>query len=277
MTNALANASSPHSICGTLTFLAAKSPPPVYRASVGGAEARLDISGDYEDRGVDVANARLETESFSIDRQGFELLPHETSVDDLFDAKQRTTVYEDECCELVMAATGASRAQCFDHTLRSSDPDRRAEMRVREPTSVIHNDYTPRSGPRRVRDLMGDEAEALLEKPFVIVNVWRPLRPVRSYPIAVCDARTVSPNDLVAAERQARDRIGELFMVRFNEKQRWFYFPDMRKSEVLLIKTFDSRDDGRARWCVHTALVSDAFPHDAPARESIETRVFAFF
>jgi len=122
-----------------------------------------------------------------------------------------------------------------------------------------------------------DEAEALLARPFAIVNVWRPLRPVRTYPLALCDARTVADEDLVAAERRAKDRIGELFMVRYESGQRWYYFPDMTESEVLLIKTFDSREDGRARWCVHTALVSTAFPEDAPPRESIETRVFAFF
>ncbi|MGI9258317.1 MAG: CmcJ/NvfI family oxidoreductase [Gammaproteobacteria bacterium] len=265
------------SITGKLTFLAAESPTPVYRASVGGAEARLDISGEYEDLEVDVINARLVDETFALDEQGFQLVPHRTSVADLFDTDERESTYERECCDLVIAATGASRAQCFDHTLRSSDPDRRAEKRVREPTSVIHNDYTPRSGPQRVRDLMGAEAEALLEKPFAIVNVWRPLRPVRTFPLALCDARTVADDDLVAAERRAKDRIGELFMVRYNSGQRWHYFPDMTESEVLLIKTFDSRDDGRARWCVHTALVSAAFPEDAPPRESIETRVFAFF
>jgi len=265
------------SVKGTLTFLAATSPPPVYRASVGGAEARLDISGEYEDLELSVLDARLVDEAFTLDEQGFQLVTHRTSVTDLFDTEQRESTYERECRDLVMAATGASRAHCFDHTLRSSDPDRRAEKRVREPTSVIHNDYTPRSGPQRVRDLTGDEAEALLARPFAIVNVWRPLQPVRTYPLALCDARTVADEDLVAAERRAKDRIGELFMVRYESEQRWYYFPDMTESEVLLIKTFDSREDGRARWCVHTALVSTAFPEDAPPRESIETRVFAFF
>ncbi len=66
-------------------------------------------------------------------------------------------------------------------------------------------------------------------------------------------------------------------MVRFASEQRWIYFPDMTIEEVLLIKTYDSREDGRARWCIHTALDdSDARSESAP-RESIETRVFAFF
>ncbi|HEY5622467.1 MAG TPA: CmcJ/NvfI family oxidoreductase [Gammaproteobacteria bacterium] len=262
---------------GRMTFLTAASPPPVYRASVGGAEARLDISGDYEDRDVAVADARLAGESFSIDVHGFELLSRGTAATDLFDREQREGVYEAECREIVVAATGAARAVCFDHTLRSSDPARRDEKKIREPTSVIHNDYTPRSGPQRVRDLMGEEAEALLQEPFAIVNVWRPLRLVESFPLALCDARTLGAGDLVPAERRARDRTGELYMARFNPSQRWYYFPGMTESEALLIKTFDSREDGRARWCIHTALAPEEHDEDMRPRESIETRVFAFY
>ena len=53
------------------------------------------------------------------------------------------------------------------------------------------------------------------------------------------------------------------------------YFPELAPGEVLLIKTFDSREDGRARWCVHTA-VEEAGETAKPPRESIETRLFAF-
>jgi hypothetical protein len=264
-------------IRGTLTFLAENSPPPVYRPSVGGAEARLDLSGSFEERELAILDGRALLESYELDRQGFELLGHESAVTNLFDADQRSGRYEAECREIVAEATGATRAHCFDHTLRSADAERRDLMGIREPTAVIHNDYTSRSGPQRVRDLMGDEAQSLLRKPFAIVNVWRPLARVESFPLAVCDAQTVDPGDLVTAERRARNRIGELYMVRFDEKQRWIYFPEMTPDEVLLIKTYDSREDGRARWCIHTALDErDARPDSAP-RESIETRVFAFF
>ena len=157
------------------------------------------------------------------------------------------------------------------------DADRREKMGIREPTVVIHNDYTPRSGPQRLRDLMKDEAEDLLQKPFAIINVWRPIRLIESFPLTVCDARTVKSETLIAAERRAKNRIGELYMVRFDSEQRWIYFPDMMANEVLLMKTYDSRKDGRSRWCIHTALDDqDAKPDSAP-RESIETRVFAFF
>lgn len=262
---------------GTLCFLAENSPPPIYRPSVGGAQARLDVSGAYEEHEVTILDGRKLPETFRLDQQGFQLLRHESSVTDMYDVDQRSHIYEAECREIVAAATGATRVHCFDHTMRSSDADRREKMGIREPTVVIHNDYTPRSGPQRLRDLMKDEAEDLLQKPFAIINVWRPIRLIESFPLTVCDARTVKPETLIAAERRAKNRIGELYMVRFDSEQRWIYFPDMMANEVLLMKTYDSRKDGRSRWCIHTALDDqDAKPDSAP-RESIETRVFAFF
>jgi len=237
----------------------------------------MDLSGDYEDREVDIADGRQIPETCGLDQQGFQLVQHRSSVTDLYDVAQRTTQYEAECHELVALATGATRTQTFDHTLRSADADRREEVSSREPTSVIHNDYTPRSGPQRVRDLMGGEAEELLQRPFAIVNVWRPIKPVESFPLAVCDARTVRPDSLVRAERRSKDRIGELYMARFDSGQRWIFFPGMTRDEALLIKTYDSREDGRTRWCIHTSLKARDSRPDAPPRESIETRVFAFF
>jgi hypothetical protein len=263
--------------CGTLTFLAEKSSAPVYRPSVGGANARLDLSGDYEGREVEILNGRDLSETFSLDEQGFRLVHDVSAVGDIYDEDQRARVYDAECRELVTAATGAARAHVFDHTLRSGDGKRREEKRSREPTTVIHNDYTPRSGPQRVRDLMGNEATALLQKPFAIVNVWRPIRKVESFPLTLCDARTVEPEALVRAERRAEHRIGEIFVARFSPKQRWIYFPDMNTDEVILVKTFDSREDGRTRWCIHTAVDIQGTDPGATPRESIETRVFAFF
>ena len=261
---------------GTLTFLAENSSAPIYRPSTGGAEARLDVSGDYEGREVEILNGRDLPEALSLDQQGFQLVQHKSAVTDIYDMDERTQLYDAECCELVTTATGAARTHVFDHTLRSGDSRRREKKRSREPTTVIHNDYTPRSGPQRVHDIMGREAEALLQKPFAIVNVWRPISVVESFPLALCDSRTVESEALIRAERRAKNRIGEIYVARFAPGQRWVYFPDMETDEVLLIKTYDSREDGRTRWCIHTAFDAHGTKPGAAPRESIETRIFAF-
>ncbi len=153
--------------------------------------------------------------------------------------------------------------------------------RIREPASIIHNDYTARSGPQRLRDHFPDapdEAEALLRRRFAIVNVWRSIRgTVLSAPLALCDASSVAPEDLVSVERQAKDRIGEIQQAVYSPAHRWYYFPEMQPDEALLIKTYDSATDGRSRLTIHTSFEDPAVTTDAPPRESLETRCFAFF
>ena len=46
----------------------------------------------------------------------------------------------------------------------------------------------------------------------------------------------------------------------------------MTPEEVLLIKGWDSRDDGRARYTPHGAFNVPETRDDAPPRESIEVR-----
>ncbi len=259
-----------------LTFLAERSEPPAFTASAGGAEAHSELIGSYEARDVELQDGRALGPT-DLDREGFRLLRHASAVRDVYDELKRTGPYEAECRELVARATGAAHTYVFDHTLRSTDPDRREQTKSREPSAFVHCDYTVRSGPQRVRDVLGQDAEAWLRRPFAIVNVWRPLRTVESSPLAVCDARTIKPDNLVPAERRAANRVGEIYMVRYDRDQKWLWFPRMTPDEVLLIKTYDSRTDGRARWCIHTSLEPGGVGATVAPRESIESRVFAFF
>lgn len=96
-------------------------------------------------------------------------------------------------------------------------------------------------------------------------------------PLALCDASSARSEDFVASERRAKDRIGELELVTYNPAHRWYYFPEQRFGEALLIKTFDSATDGRARRVAQTAFDNPDAPRDAPPRESIESRLLVFF
>jgi len=111
-----------------------------------------------------------------------------------------------------------------------------------------------------------------------IFNVWRPIRgPVQSIPLAVCDARSVRADELVATDLDYGDRTGEIYQVTFNPEHRWYYFPHMEAEEALVFKCYDSMDDGRARFTPHTAFDDPRTPPDAPDRESIELRCLSFF
>jgi hypothetical protein len=249
-------------------FVYAYEPPPGVPVRSGASEARL----------VTIADGRLFADRFSLDKEGFALRRHATSVADFYDDAELRRVYYPEIDALIRAATGASKIVIFDHTRRNSARGAPGTT-LREAAASVHNDYTDRSAPQRVRDLLPpDEAEAPLEKRFVEINVWRPIAgPVESWPLAVCDAGSVDRRDLVVSERRYPDRVGEIYAVRYNPRHRWFYFPRMRRDEALLIKCFDSARDGRARLAVHTAFEDPASPANARPRESIEVRAFAFF
>jgi len=149
---------------------------------------------------------------------------------------------------------------------------------VREPVLSAHNDYTEWSGPQRVREVMGGEAERLLGRRFAIIQVWRAIRrPVQANPLAILDARSLAPEDLLVAERRYPHRVGQTYRLKYNPGHRWFYFPEMRRDEALVFKVYDSETDGRARFTPHTSFVDPATPPGSPPRQSIEARTMAFF
>ena len=232
-------------------------------------------------RPVAVHNGRARPGGFSLDREGFVLVHHTSAVGDFYDDIEISRVYEAEARALVQSATGADRVEIFDHTRRAASLEVQKARMIREPASIIHNDYTARSGPQRLRDHFPDaphEAETLLRRRFAIVNVWRSIGgTVNSTPLALCDASSVAPEDLVSVKRQAKDRIGEIQLPIYNPAHRWYYFPELRPDEALLFKTYDSATDGRARFTIHTSFEDPAAAADAPPRESIETRCFVFF
>ena len=143
-------------------------------AALGATDVRS--GGTFDPHRVTIRNARLSKEPFVLDRDGFRFVRHDTKVADFFDEDQIRKVYYPEMEALVKAESGASRVVVFDHTLRTADDEQREARKIREVVRRVHNDYTEWSGPQRVRDLLPDEADALLQRRFAIVQVWRPFR-----------------------------------------------------------------------------------------------------
>ena len=216
--------------------------------------------------------------ALSLEVEGIELAAHETAVEDFYDPEQVRASYFPEVEALVQRVTGAPRVVAFDHNLRSATHAEQGEHGAQMPVRFVHNDYTLASGPQRVRDLMGDEAEALLQHRFAVINVWRPIRgPVLSTPLAACDASSMRQEDFVPTDLRYRDRSGEVYSVSFRPQHRWYFFSKMQRDEAMLLKCYDSSEDGRARFTAHSAFDDPGTPDDAPARESIEVRTLAFF
>jgi hypothetical protein len=216
--------------------------------------------------------------SFTLDQNGFMFVEHRTAVRDFLDADELKRVYYPEVSQLIRSLAGARRVHVFDHTLRSGSEAEREAKLLREPVLSAHNDYTEWSGPNRVRELMGDEAEALLKNRFAIIQVWRAInQPIESNPLAIADAKSVEPDDLLIAERRYPNRVGQTYRLKYSPRHRWFYFPRMRRDEALVFKVYDSEKDGRARFTPHTSFDDPATPPGAPPRQSIEARALAFF
>lgn len=247
-----------------------------YTGAPGGNDKRS--GGQYDPRTVKMHNGRPETDRFRLDRDGFRFVPHPTKMRDFYDEDEIRSVYYQEMIELIKAESGAKRVVVFDHTLRTADDEMREAKKIREVVRRAHNDYTEWSGPQRVRDILPNEAEDLLSRRFAIIQVWRPIRyPVETFPLAICDARSVAFNDFIISERIYQDRKGQTYACAYNPNHHWYWFPRMRREEALVFKVYDSQTEGVARWTAHTAFEDPTSPPNARPRESIEIRTLAFF
>jgi hypothetical protein len=248
-------------------------------SATGGPDGLLrQTTGVYQKHLVGIRDGRPIRDQFKLEVNGFELADHPTAMRDFFDPDELRAVYYPEVSRLIAERSGARRVHVFDHTLRSSDEDERMRRKIREPVRVVHNDYTEWSGPQRVRDLLPDEAEALLTRRFAIVQAWRAINaPIERDPLTLADSRSLAPEDFIPAERRFPDRVGEIYHFQYNPAHRWTYFPRMHRNEALVFKVYDSEKDARARWCAHTSFVDPTTAPSAPPRESIEIRAFAFF
>ena len=263
----------------SLKFLDNVDGPLVYIPSKGGGDETEHV-GNFRMQEVTVTDGRL-LQSPSLDVEGFKLVSQISEVTDFYDDAEVNSTYHDEVEALLLEMTGAARIEIFDDTRRTSSLARQKEKQIREPADIVHNDYTARSGVKRLRDHFADEpdeAEELLRRRFAIVNVWRSIAgPIYNHPLVLCDAGSVRAEDLVSVERRAEERMGELQVALFDRGQRWYYFPVMQMDEALLFKTFDSETDGRTRFTIHSSFEDPDAAVDAPPRESIETRCLVIF
>jgi hypothetical protein len=236
---------------------------------------------------VPIRDARPIAAELRLDEHGFELHSHSTAFTDFYDDTAVRERYYPEVRDVVQSIMGAVAVVVFDHNVRSAARAARGERGVRIPVDQVHNDYTEASGPKRKSEILAAAGRAdLADRRVAFVNLWRPIvGPVRDNPLAVCDARSVAPADLVATEIHhfGEDDLavprhsGQIQSVRYNPAHRWFYVSEMRPDEFLLLKCYDSRADGRARFMPHTGFRNPDCPPEFVPRESIEARTLVVF
>ena len=196
---------------------------------------------------------------------------------DFFDDEEVRRVYYPEV-ERASEAGDRCRTASISSITRAPARDGREDRSgaPRQPVQRVHIDHTASSGPQRVRDLLPDEADGLLKGRVQVINLWRPIRGrcrIRRSRYATPDHR---PEDLVPSDLVYPNRVGETYSVKFDPAHRWYYVPQMRADEALLLKCYGHQDRWPARFTPHSAFIDPTTPADAPPRESIEVRALVF-
>ncbi|EXJ59563.1 hypothetical protein A1O7_03709 [Cladophialophora yegresii CBS 114405] len=184
--------------------------------------------------------------------------------------------------EFLKSSTGAKRVLVFDHSIRTKKNEAKkltqeTNTSQRAPVMLVHCDYTEESGPLRVRQLLKDEAEDLLSRCVAFFNVWKPVKTVEERLLAMFDVTSSPKDDFFKLYLHYMNRVGENYLLKYSPDHKWWYFPRMAPEQVIVLKTYGSETDGRARFVGHSAFKDPASSPNAPPRESIEIRTMAFF
>ena len=247
-------------------------------------------TGVYQPYPVTIRNARLASEPFTLDKHGFCLARHETTVTDWLDAAHVDAVYPAEVIARTRELTGADLVVPMGGMVRSTG---QTGPGVQPPAAEAHVDFTTRTANNLAAALY---AKAAPDGPgydrFIAFSFWRAISPPpQSWPLALCDGSSVGDEEgtrntkvdvdvLPEGDALWREIPGEEEMVaatifHHSPGHRWYYFPDMEADEIVFIKFHDS-DHNRAWRAPHTAFHDTSRP-DATIRESYEYRGVAFF
>jgi hypothetical protein len=238
---------------------------------------REDSYWPVEEHRMRIRDIRPQAAQLDLDTNGFVLLHHPTKARNLLDPEEVRRVYYPEIEALVKSLTGAVRVLMFGDVARTDAPGV-AEGRL--PSRGAHVDYDEATVRMFTEMYAPGEAEELLKRRFMLINLWRPIRTVERTPLALCDASTVEPADLNPSEVRGGLMNPDSppmrgFNLSYNPRHRWGYVPHMRPEEILAFRLFDS-DTGRAQWTGHTAIDDPTSAPDAAPRQSLEIRTISF-
>jgi len=247
-------------------------------------------TGRFVPHRVTIRDARMAAERPTLGTHGFELFRHESTVGNFRDRTEIDAVYPAEVIEAVKALTGADLVLSLGYVMRTAADT--SDGRNQPPASDVHVDMSPTTGPKAAQALFAPAMPGQTYRRFLASSFWRPYsEPPQDWPVALCDFRSIAPEEGVHNRRIWRDarptpaemlapipnedEIPSALIFRHGPHHRWFYYPDMNRDEVLLIKLNDS-DHDRAWFAPHTAF-HDAERRGTRTRESIEFRTIAYW
>lgn len=231
---------------------------------------------------VSIVDARTLAAPPGLDREGAALMEMPTGVADFRDVDEVGDVYAGEIARFITELTGADEVVVAGPgILRFSERSDEAGTRDNSAAArLVHSDTSEATGESFTRQHNPHPERRLRRTQHH--NIWRTFSaPPQDMPLALCDARTVAPADIVLAEaafdRQSRIEWSfEAMLFRFNPGHRWFYFSSMTRDEVLVFKRHDSDTDA-PRWVPHSAFTDPTAPGGVEPRASIEMRTIAYW
>lgn len=127
---------------------------------------------------------------------------------------------------------------------------------ISDPASFMtHVDATPAGAMRRLRRYLSEqECKEYLDHPeryrVRIINVWRPIaQAVYDRPLGLLDYFSTVPEDYVKVQfHTSTENVGEVYWLRYNENQQWYYINLHTPEELLVFLNYDS-DPGDGPKC----------------------------
>jgi hypothetical protein len=234
---------------------------------------------------VKIRDARPIRDRLDLDAEGFVLLDHISSVSHLRDPKQLEGVYHNEIGPLIKKTTGADvvipyRAYCqvrLSQRARGENGDE-----TTRPAGFVHADVTRKTFRQWVSWVQQAEGVTVPSyRRVALYNAWRAVSPPpQDFPLAVADGLSVKSGKYVVMDNvtglEGEGPSVETRLALYDPDNKWYYFSNMRASELIVFKTYDSKfnDD---QTVMHSSFNNTARYPDATPRESIEARFFAFW
>jgi len=224
-----------------------------------------------------------------LEREGFRIVHFPSSVVDFHQLQVDPAVdaqYMEETAKMLTDLVGAARVIMLGGGKKrygESAVDQLAALKNAKPARYPHADNTDASALELANlfDMFVDGFDLGAYRRWAMYNVWRAITPPpQDFPLALCDARSVSPTDEVTVTAITEELQGNIVhdTVSYvhNPAHRWYYFPDMTIDEVIVFKSGDSDHSGAVR-VAHTAFTDPTCPPGVPTRASVEMRALAVF
>jgi len=240
---------------------------------IGSKESRRENT-NYQDVTVLDARPRLDRGEIGLEKTGFMLTKNKTSCSDFKDEDVIRSKYLPEMLDLVCQLTGAKAAYHYGFLVRTEKPVDFNDGYAR----FVHCDYNVKRIVSMSHDVIRDNgAEPRENDTYAWFNTWQPFdNPAINNPLTFIDAASLSKGDVIDYYYTGRGRDSLVAAPVYNPSHRWYYFPEMKLDEVIVLKQMDQRP-GKVMYCPHTSFDNPLGGDSKPPRRSIETRVVAVF